>query len=131
MVIFHIAIKRPCILDQREFTVYESITNGDRFFSSNSKTSTDRRRLLNGCIAYRILGEADTPEEARKLCTPNFDVRSDNIHNIEVGKFFVDIELTSLGHLALTVRKQEHFDGLEKAVTILIPESLERKEVII
>lgn len=121
--------KRPCALDCHEFTMYEGIVEGNRFFSSNGDAKADRRRLANGCIAYRILGQANTCDEARKVLAPMFNLCYENKYNIQVDKFFVDIELTSLGCLALTVRCEEYFDGLTKAIRVLVPESLEREKV--
>lgn len=124
--------KRPCTLDSHKYTVYEGIVEGNKFFSRTSNTTTDRRRLNNGCIVYRILGEADTSDDARtiiKKCQ-HFFLSDENKHDIRVGKFFIDIEETSLGKLAITIKKEKgDMNGLMQAITVLIPESLDQNDV--
>lgn len=46
-----------------EFAVFEGIKAGNRFYSLNCPDE-DQTRLSDGTVAYRILGYADTPDEA-------------------------------------------------------------------
>jgi hypothetical protein len=49
-----------------EFVVLEGIKEGNRFYSTHDP-DRDETKLLNGEVAYKILGYANTTEEAHKI----------------------------------------------------------------
>jgi hypothetical protein len=50
----------------KPFVVLEGIEEGNRFYTTNTR-GEDHRFLANGTEAYRVLGFADTGDEARKI----------------------------------------------------------------
>lgn len=50
-----------------EYTVYEGIAEGNRFYSGYEPDLHKAAHLANGVLAYRILGHADTGDEAREI----------------------------------------------------------------
>ena len=47
----------------KKYVLLEGIENFNRFYSTNS--NDDPTKLSDGTVAYRIIGYADTPEEAQ------------------------------------------------------------------
>ena len=56
----------PCPNNEqhKKFVILEGIKEGNRFFSTNDPEQ-DNRFLADGTLAYRIMGYADTVEEAQ------------------------------------------------------------------
>lgn len=59
----------------KKFAVFEGILEenlGQRFYSTNrpGEPEDELVKLIDGTVAYRILGYADTPEEALAIITP-------------------------------------------------------------
>jgi len=51
----------------KKYVLLEGIENFNRFYSSN--TDDDPTKLFDGTVAYRIIGYADTSEEAQMELT--------------------------------------------------------------
>jgi len=54
----------------KPFVCLEGIQHGNRFFSRNSPGDGDPTKSAKGETWYRVLGYADTPEEARRILYP-------------------------------------------------------------
>jgi hypothetical protein len=50
----------------RRFIVLQSIEHGSKFYSTNTRGG-DPRKLATGELAYRVIGYADTDEQAQKI----------------------------------------------------------------
>lgn len=52
----------------KQFIVLEGLREGNRFYTSNSgKPESEVVKLNDGTVAYKILGFADTGDEAREI----------------------------------------------------------------
>lgn len=68
-----------------QFVVLEGITHGNRFYSCNSKDG-DPTKLKDGKVAYRVIGYADTPDDALAIIRGErtaFEVASDYLSHQE------------------------------------------------
>ena len=54
------------LANRKSLVALEGIEHGNKFFTSND--DRDPTKLHDGTIAYKILGYADTVEEAQHLC---------------------------------------------------------------
>jgi hypothetical protein len=50
-----------------EYVILEGIKEGNRFYTSHTE-GTDETKLANGKVAYKIIGYANTDEEAQRMC---------------------------------------------------------------
>ncbi len=57
------ALGEPKLNPAKKFVILKGLREGNRFFSTNSEE--DPRYLVDGTLAYKILGYADTVEEAQ------------------------------------------------------------------
>jgi len=52
-----------------QYVVYRGLEQGNKFFSTNNpnEPESEKVKLLDGTVAYEILGYADTGDEARQI----------------------------------------------------------------
>jgi len=53
----------------KKYIVLEGIERGNRFYTTNAP-NYDHTKLLDGTVAYKILGYADSGDDARKIIGP-------------------------------------------------------------
>jgi hypothetical protein len=60
-----------------QFIILQGLVEGNRFFTDHVK-GKDQTKLADGSLAYRVIGYAETVEEAQtKLYGKPFPIRSD------------------------------------------------------
>jgi len=69
----------------RNYVVLESIEYGNRFFSTY-KEGEDATKLLTGETVYKVIGYAETIEQAQKLLGPDFLQRAERAELLHMYK---------------------------------------------
>jgi hypothetical protein len=80
-----------------EFVCLEGIKQGNRFYSTNSRKNVTK--LSNGTVAYRVIGYANTSEEALAI------VDSDGMGEIRIMQALLEPSLMMLKHATRTLEE--------------------------